>query len=92
MCTTTAELSSGHTYLVSKRPLLTPSYLRARGSLAARGGMVAASPTRHGTMPRTRRHSRPLTAGWQDFKGQKYNERLFQTLVILFGIIGCARR
>uniref|UniRef100_A0A7S0HRJ4 Signal peptidase complex subunit 1 n=1 Tax=Phaeocystis antarctica TaxID=33657 RepID=A0A7S0HRJ4_9EUKA len=23
-----------------------------------------------------------------DFKGQKYNERLFQTLVILFGIIG----
>ena len=27
----------------AKRPLLTPSYLRARGSLAARGGMVAAS-------------------------------------------------
>ena len=37
-----------------------------------------------------RLHSRPLTTGWQDFKGQQYNERLFQTLVILFGIIGCA--
>ena len=77
---------------VAVRPLLTPSYLRARGSLAARGGMVQPRPTRHGTMPRTRRHLRLLTAGWQDFKGQKYNERLFQTLVILFGIIGCARR
>ena len=41
---------------------------------------------RHGTT--TPFHSPPLAVAWQDFKGQKYNERLFQTLVILFGIIG----
>ena len=41
---------------------------------------------RHGTTPPL--HSPPLAVAWQDFKGQKYNERLFQTLVILFGIIG----
>ena len=52
--------------------------------LERRHGELAGA--RHGTTPPF--HSPPLAVAWQDFKGQKYNERLFQTLVILFGIIG----
>ena len=52
--------------------------------LERRHGELAGA--RHGTTPPL--HSPPLAVAWQDFKGQKYNERLFQTLVILFGIIG----
>ena len=65
------------------RTQLARSVFKPPGDTRPHGELAGA---RHGTTPPF--HSPPLAVAWQDFKGQKYNERLFQTLVILFGIIG----
>lgn len=76
-----------------------PHARNARAPAARRMASKAAAPPRtahsaqrtpaHGNAPASPHRFSALPPVFvQDFKGQLYNERLFQILVILFGLVG----